>query len=117
MKFKVDENLPVEIVYDLTIAGHDAVSVLQQNLGGSDDKRLASVFQKESRVLVTVDQEFGDIRMYPPKDYSGIVVLKAGIQSKQNLIRLAHRIVPVLEKEPLQGQLWIIEEDRIRIRD
>jgi len=34
MKFKVDENLPVEVVNLLEENGHNAVTVLGQDLGG-----------------------------------------------------------------------------------
>ena len=34
MRFKIDENLPVEAAELLRQAGHDAVTVLEQHLGG-----------------------------------------------------------------------------------
>ena len=34
MKFKVDENLPIEVVRLLEDNGHDALTILGQNLGG-----------------------------------------------------------------------------------
>ena len=43
MKFKVDENLPVEVASMLRHAGHDAVTVLEQHLGGNDDAQLAAL--------------------------------------------------------------------------
>jgi predicted nuclease of predicted toxin-antitoxin system len=68
-KFKVDENLPVDVVELLSLAGHDAVSVLDQQLGGRPDPLLASVCQHEGRALVTLDLDFADIRTYPPSSY------------------------------------------------
>lgn len=43
MKFKVDENLPIEVVRMLEDNGHDALTVLEQNLGGALDSRIAQV--------------------------------------------------------------------------
>lgn len=37
MKFKIDENLPVEVAELLRQAEHDAVTVLEQHLGGKAD--------------------------------------------------------------------------------
>lgn len=37
MKFKIDQNLPIEAADVLTAAGHDALSVYQQSLGGAPD--------------------------------------------------------------------------------
>lgn len=50
MKFKLDENLPLEATALLRAAGFDAKSVLDQNLGGEADERLAE-FVEERRVF------------------------------------------------------------------
>ena len=43
MKFKLDENLPGEGVQILRAAGHDAVTVLDQRLGGKPDPEIFAV--------------------------------------------------------------------------
>ena len=50
MKFKSDENLPAEVVALLRSAGHDAHSVLDEDLGGTSDTSLAEVCRKEGRI-------------------------------------------------------------------
>jgi len=35
MQFKVDENLPIEVAELLNVAGHDALTVLDQKLGSA----------------------------------------------------------------------------------
>jgi hypothetical protein len=44
MKFKTDENLPVEAAEDLRQAGHDALTVADQKLAGQPDVRLAEIY-------------------------------------------------------------------------
>jgi len=39
MKFKIDQNLPIEAVDLLAAAGHDAMTVYQQSLGGGRLRR------------------------------------------------------------------------------
>jgi predicted nuclease of predicted toxin-antitoxin system len=51
--FKIDENLPAEAGEVLRDAGHDAVSVLDQRLGGRADADIAAVCKAESRALVS----------------------------------------------------------------
>lgn len=116
MKFKIDENLPVEIAALLTKAGHSALSVFDQGIGGYKDPKLMTVCTKESRALVTLDLDFSDIRTYPPENLPGIIVMRAVNQSKWSLIELSRQILPVLATEPLKGQLWIVEPGRVRIR-
>ena len=58
MKFKVDENLPVEICNLLKDAGHEALTVLEQKMGGKPDQDLLSLCRKEDRAMVNLDFDF-----------------------------------------------------------
>jgi hypothetical protein len=57
--FKIDENLPIEIRELLRVGGFDALTVLDQNLGGRPDTDVAAVCLSEGRVLLTFDLDFG----------------------------------------------------------
>src|ERR1035438_145478 len=76
MKFKVDENLPIEVAVALREAGHDAMSVVDQGLGGRADASVAEVCRREGRSLVTLDVDFANVQAYPPRDYAGLLVLR-----------------------------------------
>ena len=83
MKFKIDENLPVEIAALLQEAGYDATTILDQEL----------------------DQ------------YPGLIVLRLRRQGKPHVIRTFTGLIPVFSTEPLQHRLWIVEDDKVRIRE
>lgn len=116
MKFKIDENLPIEVANLLDEAGHDAMTVSDQYLVGSPDTDIASICQREDRTLVTLDLDFSDIRVYPPDEFPGLVVLRLRRQDKPRVLTLIRRIIPVLSQEPLNQHLWIVDENKIRIR-
>jgi len=116
MKFKVDENFPLEAVDLLRAASHDALTVFDQSLSGQPDGRRASVCKREGRTLITLDTDFSDIRTYRPADYPGLLVLRLPRQSVPEVTRLVQRLLEVLKTNDCDGQLWIVERDRIRIR-
>jgi predicted nuclease of predicted toxin-antitoxin system len=116
MKFKADENLPLEVVDILRKDGHDALSVIDQQLAGHADGDVAAVCQAEERALVTLDLDFSDIRSYPPEDYFGLIVLRPRLQTISSITRVAMQAVALLGAEPLSGRLWIVEEHQVRIR-
>lgn len=116
MKFKADENSPEEAAKLLGDAGHDASTILDQSMGGEPDPDVASVCLTESRILVTLDLGFADIRAYPPERYPGLIVLRPGRQSKAHVMDMVGKILPTLDTESIAGKLWIVEGDRIRIR-
>lgn len=116
MRFKTDENIPAEAVALLRAAGHDAASVPEQSLSGRPDPEIASICQSEDRILITLDTDFSDIRTYRPADYPGLVVLRLARQSVPEVLRLLSRLLEVFKADNCQGQLWIVEPDRIRAR-
>ncbi len=116
MNLKIDENLPVEVVQLLKDAGHNAVTVAVQNLTGTSDKNLAEVCRKEKRVLITLDTGFADVRKYPPDRFFGIIVMRMKQQDKQHVLGIFKEVINLFRKETLEQRLWIVEEDRVRVR-
>jgi predicted nuclease of predicted toxin-antitoxin system len=116
MRFKVDENLPREACDLLSRAGHDAISVGEQGLGGAADTRIYELCQDERRALITLDVDFANVQAYDPKSSSGVIVLRLARQDKRRLLDALATTLPVLEREPLNERLWIVEEGRLRIR-
>jgi predicted nuclease of predicted toxin-antitoxin system len=116
MKFKIDENLPDELAQLLRDAGWDCATVVEQGLGGTDDARLAMVCEAEDRILVTFDRGFLNLRTYPPARRPGIIVLRLKRQDKIHVLDVGGRLADALRQRDLRSELWIVHEDRIRIR-
>jgi len=116
VKFKVDENLPEEVTQLLRDAGWDALSVVDQKMGGEDDPTLARVCEAEDRILVTFDRGFTDIRTYPPTIGPGMIVLRLKRQDKPAVLTVAARVIQTLMHRDLKNELWIVHDNRIRIR-
>ena len=116
MRFKLDENIPLELGDLLRLAGHDAQTVLDQGLGGSGDRDLAVACRREDRIIITFDTGFVDIRQYPPGAYPGIVVLRLNSQVREHTVAIGVRLLRALDGKSPAGQLWIVEETRVRVR-
>jgi predicted nuclease of predicted toxin-antitoxin system len=116
VRFKVDENLPIEVAELLSSAGHDALTVFDQSLIGAEDRKILKVCQGEQRILITMDLDFSDVRSYLPGEYNGIIVLRLHRQDKPHVLRIIQQTIPVFEQEQIEQRLWIVEEGRIRIR-
>jgi predicted nuclease of predicted toxin-antitoxin system len=117
LNFKIDENLPIECSEELRQAGFSSETAQEENLSGTEDSLLIEFCKRESRILVTLDLDFADVRAYPPGTHPGIVVLRSASQDKQSLVSLTQRLIPILAKRPPEGQLWIVEQNRIRVRE
>ena len=116
MKFKVDENLPIDVAERMRQVGYDTATALEQNLSGKSDSEVSSVCQQEGRILVTLDTDFADIRTYPPQESPGFIVLRLQRQDKDHVMAVVDSLLEAFRKETPEHSLWIVEEDRIRIR-
>jgi predicted nuclease of predicted toxin-antitoxin system len=116
LKFKVDENLPLECASCLRDADYDAETVASEKLSGANDAQLFERCQAENRVLITLDLDFANVHVYPPGSSAGIVVLRPRVQDTRTILSLLKRAIGVMSKKPPQQQLWIVEPDRIRYR-
>lgn len=116
MRFKVDQNLHDEIAELFRARGHDAATVYEQGLDGKSDLVIAEVCKDEQRAVVTLDLDFADELVFPPAEYHGLIVLRLEVQSRPRALKAVSQVFDLLDKEPLDGCLWIVEEFRIRVR-
>ena len=116
MKIKLDENIGHRGVELLRQAGHDVMTVRDQNLLGASDETLFNVCAGEGRVLITLDHDFGQVLRFPPERASGLVILEPGPRMNPGslLDRLRDFLSLASTRSPA-GALWIVEPGRVRV--
>jgi predicted nuclease of predicted toxin-antitoxin system len=116
VRFKLDENLPIEVVTALVDAGHEGDTAAEEGLAGAADPPLLAHCSAEGRVLVALDLDFANIRRHPPAKLSGLVVIRLRRQSKPRILAAVDRLLEVLPGD-LAGKLCIVDETSIRLHD
>ncbi|MFZ1416349.1 MAG: DUF5615 family PIN-like protein [Defluviicoccus sp.] len=61
MKIKLDENIGRRGAELLKAAGHDVMTVRDQDLCGVTDQTLFDICAREQRLLITLDHDFGQV--------------------------------------------------------
>ena len=117
LRFKLDENLPRRIESALRDLGHDVETALSEGLAGACDPDLLAACTAEDRLLVTLDLAFADVRAYPPGSHCGVWVLRPPNQAFGNVLVAVLAGVKLTTVERTAGQLWVIDEKRVRIRE
>lgn len=116
MKLKLDENLGIRGMDLLTSEGHDVCTVAKQGLTSASDEELASRCVAEGRALVTLDLDFANPFRFSPEDRPGIAVLRGPSRlTSFDLDKLMKTLLIALREQELKGNLWIVEEGRIRV--
>lgn len=116
MQIKVDEDLPTKVTHILQTKGYDAVSVLDQGMGGWKDPDLWQAVQSETRFLVTADKGFGNIREYAPGTHHGVLLLRPDQDGIRPIIELLERVLAAYDLVNLSGMVTVATPRSIRIR-
>jgi predicted nuclease of predicted toxin-antitoxin system len=114
VKLKIDENLPEEAAVAFREFGFDVETVADEDLSGADDESPAQHTKAEGRVFVTLDLDFANIWVYPPNEHAGIIVMRLKMQDKDTIVTYIRRLSFVLAQRNPNGELWIVERNRIR---
>lgn len=115
-RIKVDEDLPQAVAERLRAAGHDAFTVVEEDLSGASDDRVWEAAHSERRCLFTADKGFADARKYPPGTHDGIVLFRLPRESRLGYIRLLESLLAERELESLAGAIVTVSPDAIRVR-
>jgi predicted nuclease of predicted toxin-antitoxin system len=117
MRFKLDENLPRSAREHLVRAGWEADDVHDEGLAGAPDASVQAACERDERVLITLDTDFADTRRYDPGTSPGVIVLRPRDQSIASCLRCVDAAIRLLAVQPIAHSLWIVEPERVRIRD
>ena len=114
MRFLANENFPGDAVAALRTAGFDVVWV-RSDAPGSADPQILDWAQRDSRILLTFDKDFGELawlRGLPSA--CGIILFRVPMPSAAEVgANLAKRIA---ERTDWAGHFSVVEPGRIRMR-
>ena len=116
MKIKLDENIGRRGIELLKLAGHDVMTVRDQNLQGARDQTLFDVCAGEDRILITLDHDCGQVPRFPPERGAGLVILEPGLRvTPGSLLDRLRDFLALAEVRSPRAALWIVEPGRVRV--
>lgn len=83
MRFITDENLGIQIPQYLKGLGYDVISVIEVALS-RPDVDILSIVNKENRILLTTDKDFGELVFKEGLIHSGVILLRLKDESVGN---------------------------------
>jgi predicted nuclease of predicted toxin-antitoxin system len=75
-KFYLDQMFSVEVAQTLSKEGYDVVRASDTGLARADDREILQKAISENRILITLDEHFGDWVILPLSRHPGVIRLK-----------------------------------------
>jgi predicted nuclease of predicted toxin-antitoxin system len=116
MKFLADMGISPRTVTWLKNQSYDAIHLNQQGLEKLPDEDILIKAKNESRIILTVDLDFGSLLAMSKSSLPSVILFRLGNQSR-NIIE--SRLTEILDKcqdDLLKGAIISVNEDGFRIR-
>ena len=113
MKFLADENIGFGIIKSLRKRGYNVKSIRDIQLGLKDSEVLL-IANKEKRILITTDKNFGELVFVNKLVHTGVILLRLKKETTTEKLRV---LTSLFEKQlKLDGKFTVVTENKIRIR-
>jgi predicted nuclease of predicted toxin-antitoxin system len=116
MRLKLDENLSRHLKPILVAAGHDVLTTADEDLLSRPDVEVAACAARESRILLTLDIEFADLRKYPPGSHPGIILFRPASLGPLSVNRFVESFVRSTDLSKLSGCVAVVGPQGVRVR-
>jgi predicted nuclease of predicted toxin-antitoxin system len=120
LRFLADHCISNSIVRALQEAGCEVLRLRDALPIESPDPVVIAKAQELNAILLSMNGDFADLVNYPPRNYEGILALQ--VRNHAEVVeRLMSRLIAYLQaypaKDHYRGKLFVIEVDRIRVRE
>lgn len=108
----LDQMLRHEVAQALRDEGHDVLRATEVGQARADDDQILQKAISENRVLVTLDEHFGDWVILPLSEHSGVIRLKINPTTSKNTINLLLPFLRLHSSDQFKNYLVILSPKR-----
>jgi predicted nuclease of predicted toxin-antitoxin system len=116
MNFLIDNALSFRIAEGLREAGHDAIHVGNLGLAETGDSEIFAVAQKDDRVIVSADTDFGALLALWPHAKPSFILFRRSDKRPAIQLQILLTNLGSLEDVLAEGAIVVFDQNRIRIR-
>lgn len=117
MKLLIDNALSLVVASRLRQSGHDVVHVRDIGMHEADDESILLLAEKEDRVIVSADTDFGPLLSLRRMPRPSFVLLRRAVGNRpEEVADLLEGLIPRVSADLAKGSIVTVTDDRIRIR-
>jgi predicted nuclease of predicted toxin-antitoxin system len=114
LKLYLDQMLRLDVAQALRGEGHDVMRASEVGQARADDYEILQITIAENRILVTLDEHFGDWVILPLSKHPGVIRLKVNPTTSRNIINLLLPFLRLHSSEQFKNHLVILSPKRAK---
>ncbi|MDO8969330.1 MAG: DUF5615 family PIN-like protein [Saprospiraceae bacterium] len=114
LKFVLDVGVGNKTLQLLRNEGFDVISILEIE-PSMDDSDILSIAEKEERMVVTMDKDFGELVYRSGRNHNGVLLLRLEDATGDEKAEIMRKIL-LSFSEQIEGRFCVFQNGRLRIR-
>jgi len=114
LKLYLDQMLSVDVARALRAEGHDVIRASETGQNRSDDEQILQKAISENRILVTLDEHFGDWAVLPLSRHPGVIRLKVNPTTSERILTLLLPFLRLHTSQRFKDRMIILLEMRAK---
>lgn len=106
--------IDAEVAEVLRQIGHDVIRANEVGLAEADDADIMSSAIASNRLLITLDEDFGDWSILPLDRHPGVVRIKAAPATGERILGLIKKFLEQYGDRNFADHLIIVRDEKIR---
>ena len=114
LKLYLDQMLRLDVAQILRGEGYNVIRAFEIGQARADDQQILQKAIDENRILITLDEHFGDWVVLPLSKHPGVVRLKVNPTTSENIIRLLIPFLRIHSSKQFTNYLVILSSKRAK---
>jgi predicted nuclease of predicted toxin-antitoxin system len=114
LRLYLDQMLGLRIAQALREEGYNVVRACEFGQSRADDHQILQKAIEENRILLTLDEDFGDWAILPLRQHSGVIRLKVNPSTDKNILGLLLPFLWLHSAEQFKNHLVILSAKRAK---
>ena len=115
MKFLIDQDVYTFTIRFLKNAGYDIVLVAERGLAQADDEEILATAQRENRILITRDRDYGNL-VFVKHLGKGVIYLRIPPAKMEQVHEELLSVLRTYTTEELENAFIVVEATGHRVR-
>lgn len=112
LRIYLDQMFQLDVAESLRGEGYDVMRASEFGQARADDQEILQKAIEENRILITLDEHFGDWVILPLKQHPGVIRLKVNPTTSKNVIEILLPFLKLYSSDQLKNHLVILSPKR-----